>query len=212
MSSPWRLFLEALRFCRRSPQAAAADQPVAHLGAAARYVPIATAAIGTFGGAVYWVGALLWPTSVAVALSMLATALLSNGLGETIPHESGGLGVLGSVLLVLVKYNALMALSAASLPFAVPANVALVLIMICAHAAAGGMAVSLKISNVDLGVALAFGLLPAAVLGIPGLIGLVAAILARIAFGTYLKREFFAMQMLAEICFYLGAIGSWSYV
>ncbi len=139
--------------------------------------------------------------------------------------------MIGSVLLLLLKYNALMALSAASLPFALPANVALGFIMISGHAAGYALAVSLlaaaatdsstsATSNIDLGVALAIGLAPAALLGIPGLIGLVAAILTRVAFGSHLKRDrkitaqvkFHATRQLTEVCFYLGALASWAYV
>jgi adenosylcobinamide-GDP ribazoletransferase len=186
-----------------------------------RYIPLATALIGLLGGAVYWLGALLWPASIAVALSMLATTLLSSRLPEAAsdPKPAGFTSIL-NVVLLLLKYNALMALTAASLPFAAPANSALLLIMVCAYAAAGGMAVSLQITSVDLAIALALGLLPAALLGIPGLVGLVAAILSRVAFGAYLKRErtatvgtgFFAAQQLAETCFYLGAVAAWSLV
>ncbi len=221
MNPQWRLFLEALRFCTRSTQAALGGPDIAHLGAAARYVPIAGALVGTVGGAFYCLGALLWPTSIAVVLSLLtSTALTRRNAGRP-----------GCVLLLLLKYNALMALSAANLPFALPANVALGLIMICGQAAGCALAVSLlasattdsatpAISNIDLSVALAIGLAPAALLGIPGLVGLVGAILTRVAFGSYLKRnrkimthaKFQATRQLTEVCFYLGALASWSYV
>ncbi|MDP9083908.1 MAG: hypothetical protein M3N50_09100, partial [Pseudomonadota bacterium] len=195
MNSQWRLFLAALRFCTRSTQGALGDADIAHLGAGARYVPIAGALVGAAGGVVYWLGGLLWPTSIAVVLSLLATTVLTISNAHLL-----GFGLIGSVLLLLLKYNALMALSAASLPFALPANVALGFIMISGHAAGYALAVSLlaaaatdsstsATSNIDLGVALAIGLAPAALLGIPGLIGLVAAILTRVAFGSHLKRD-----------------------
>jgi hypothetical protein len=121
-------------------------------------------------------------------------------------------------------------LSAASLPFAVPANVALGLIMICGHAASRALVVSLlassahdsstPVSNGDLVFALGVGFAPATLLGIPGLIGLAIAIVARVAFGAYLKRyrntlengAFYAMQQLTEICFYLATLASWTFV
>jgi hypothetical protein len=141
-----------------------------------------------------------------------------------------GLGTVGFVFALLLKYNTLMALSAASLPFAVPANVALGLIMICAHAASRALVVSLiassahatpaRVSNGDLVFALGMGFAPATLLGIPGLIGIATAILARVAFGAYLKRNrkaigngaFYATQQLTEVCFYLAALASWAYV
>jgi hypothetical protein len=68
--------------------------------------------------------------------------------------------------------------------------------------------------------ALSLGFAPAILLGIPGLVGLAAAILARVAFGAYLKRNrkgiasaaFYATQPLTEVCFYLAALASWSFV
>ena len=48
---------------------------VRHRLAAPRLPPLVGAAVGALGGGVYWVGALVWPASVAVILSMLATAL-----------------------------------------------------------------------------------------------------------------------------------------
>jgi cobalamin synthase len=181
--------------------------------------------IGAVGGAVYWLGAQLWPTSVAVVLSMLATAMLPGGMPGNVVS-----GVAGFVFALLLKYNTLMALSAASLPFAVPANVALGLIMISGHAASRALAVSLlaasapesrmPMSNGDLVLVLALGFAPATLLGLPGLIGLAVALLARVAFGAYCRRNrkvmangvCYAAQPLTEVCFYLGALASWVYV
>jgi adenosylcobinamide-GDP ribazoletransferase len=231
MNTQWRLLIAALRFGTRLAPAALKGSAVADLGAGARYFPVAGALVGAVGGAAYWLGTQLWPTSVAVVLSMLATTALSGR-----PHENAGnaggrtFGMVAFVFALLLKYNALMALSAAGLPFAAPANVALVLIMICGHAAGCALIISLiaspagasstRISNGDLGLALVIGFAPAALLGIPGLIGLAAAILARVGYGAYLKRsgrvvagtELYAAQQLCELCFYLGALASWAYV
>jgi adenosylcobinamide-GDP ribazoletransferase len=240
MSTQWRLFLTALRFDTRLAAAAFKGAGGAHPGAAARYVPVAGALIGAVGGAVYWLTAQLWPTSIAVVLSMLATTVMSGVTHDNPVAEPPGeptrhigvrvFGMVGFVFALLLKYNALMALSAASLPFSVPANAALGLIMICGHAAGRALVVSLiasparvsftPVSNGDLSLALAVGFAPATLLGIPGLIGLAAAILARVGFGAYLKRnrravadaELYAAQQLTEVCFYLGALASWTYV
>jgi adenosylcobinamide-GDP ribazoletransferase len=241
MSTQRRLFVTALRFCARLPAAGFKGADVVHPGAAARYVPIVGALIGAMGGAVYWLGAQLWPTSIAVVLSMLATAVLPGGTPASAVFEQPasdatrnvrvpGLSWVGFVFALLLEYNTLMALSAANLPFAVPANVALGLIMICGHAASRALVVSLiassgrdsstPVSNADLVFALGTGFAPAALLGIPGLIGLAIAILARVAFGAYLKRNrntiangaFYAMQQLTQVCFYLAALASWPFV
>jgi hypothetical protein len=178
--------------------------------------------IGALGGVVYWLGALVWPASVAVIVSILATTLLSAGVT---PQSGAGahveFGAVGSVFAVLVKYNALMALSAASLPFALPANVALGVIMIAGHASSRALAAASRpASHADLVIALVIGFAPAALIGIPGLIGLVAAILARIAFIACMKRGRRALpdaqidmtQQLTEVCFYLGALASWTFI
>jgi hypothetical protein len=57
-------------------------------------------------------------------------------------------------------------------------------------------------------------------LGIPGLIGLAIAVIARVAFGAYLKHNrkvmargaSYATQQLTEVCFYLAALATWSFV
>ena len=212
-----------------------------HWISAPRFSPLMGVVIGAVGGAVYWLGAQLWPTSIAVVLSMLATSMMSGRADESAVSprpadettDAGrvrGFGAVGFVLALLLKYSTLMALSAASLPFAVPANVALGLIMICGHAASRALAVSLTASpdpdspppasNGDLVVALGIGFAPATLLGIPGLIGLAIAVIARVAFGAYLKRNrkaiangaFYSTQQLTEVCFYLAALASWSFV
>jgi adenosylcobinamide-GDP ribazoletransferase len=233
MTPQWRLFVTALRFDTRLPAAALEGADVAYPGAAARYFPVAGALVGAIGGGVYWLATLLWPASIAVVLSMLAATGMSGiqpAQGPTRKAAEHAYGVVAFVFALLLKYNALMALSAASLPFAVPANAALGLIMICGHAAGCALIISLiasptgvsspPMTNVDLSVALAVGLAPAALLGIPGLVGLAAAILGRVGYGAYLKRgrravagaELYAAQQLCEICFYLGALASWAYV
>jgi adenosylcobinamide-GDP ribazoletransferase len=201
-----------------------------HWVTAPRFTPLLGVLIGAVGGGVYWLGAQIWPTSVAVVLSMLATALLSarTGTGTSAGTSSGtggwapGSESLGFVFAVLVKYNALMALSAANLPYPLPANLALGLIMIAGQASSRALVVSASkpASHGDLVGALAIGFAPAALIGIPGLIGLVAAIVARIAFIAFIKRnrpsvaaaELDMTQQLTEVCFYLGALATWAYI
>jgi hypothetical protein len=122
-----------------------------------------------------------------------------------------------------------MALTAANLPFSAPANLALGLIMVCGQAASHGLLVSVlatrteispRVSSGELGFALAAGFAPAAVLGIPGLAGLVAAIVMRLGLAASLNRRsrppsrtlVHAVQPLTEACFYLGALATWKYV
>jgi adenosylcobinamide-GDP ribazoletransferase len=212
--------------------------------AAPRFTPLLGILIGAAGGAVYWLGVQIWPASIAVILSLLATTLLSAGStagagthADTNTRSWAAAGVpMGFVFALLVKYNALMALSAANVPFALPANCALGLIMIAgqacsrallvfvpapsAAAAASGHLASKPASLGDIGAALAIGFAPAALIGVPGLIGLVGAILARIAIIAHARwrgvpvtaAKLDQTQQLAEICFYLSALDAWSYI
>jgi adenosylcobinamide-GDP ribazoletransferase len=191
------------------------------------FAPLIGALIGTLGGAVYWLAVQIWPSSVAVILSMAATALLTQ-IRVALPATR--IDILNRALGLLIKYNALMALSAAKLPFAVPPNVPLALIMICGYAASFALAVAVmatrpeksapKVSGGSLGLALLIGFAPAALLGIPGLIGLAVAIIAGMGIIAFLKfkradgsRDALDMtQLLTEGCFYLGALATWRYV
>ena len=194
---------------------------------APRYMPLWGMAIGAVGGLVFWLGAQLWPASIAVVLSMLAMAFLSADYEVATPATTQSR--VGFVLVLLLKYNVLTALSAASLPFALPANLALGVIMIAGQAAGWALRASAlasplppgskPVSHGDLGVVLVIGFAPAALVGLPGLIGLAAAIVARIAFTAYLKRrstlaaaELDSIRQLTEVCFYLGALAAWGYI
>jgi cobalamin synthase len=194
---------------------------------APRLMPLVGILIGAAGGSIYWLGAQIWPTSIAVILSMLAAALLSAAAADS---RAPSLGTLGFVFALLVKYNALMALSAANLPYRLPPNLVLGLIMIAGQACSRALVVSVlasparaaskSASHGDLAVALAIGCTPAALIGRPGLIGLAAAIVARIAGVAYLRArhpaiaaaELDATQQLTEVCFYLGALAAWAYI
>jgi adenosylcobinamide-GDP ribazoletransferase len=203
---------------------------------APRFTPLWGVLNGAVGAGVYWISAQLWPASIAVIVSMLATHLFSARMdpGATVDGTAPTPDrvLLGRVFAVLVKYNALMALSAASLPFALPANLALGLIMIAGHAASRALLVSVLAaptslaaptpapsSHTDLGIALGIGFAPAVLLGIPGLVGLVAALAARFAVIAYLRRgrpciavrELDITRQVIEVCFYLGALAAWAY-
>jgi cobalamin synthase len=137
---------------------------------------------------------------------------------------------LSRVLGLLVKYNALMALSAAKLPFAAPPNVPLALIMVCGYAASFALLVSVMAIRADksapkvgpgpLSLALLIGFAPAAFLGIPGLIGLAAALVVGLVFIAFFKYKNIgasgdtldATQLVTEVCFYLGALATWRFV
>jgi len=71
----------------------------------------------------------------------------------------------------------------------------------------------------DLGIALLIGFAPAVLIGMPGLVGLATAIVARIAFIAYARRTRASVasdpdmiQGLTEVCFYLGAVAARAYI
>jgi hypothetical protein len=187
--------------------------------AVGKFAPLAAAVCGALAGLVYWLAAELWPSSVALVLSMLCGALLSNDVRPASVSQWQRFGLL---FYVLLKYNVLLALSAAKLPFDAPPNTALCLIMICGPAAARALLVCLAASRVpaaaarlsyfDLGVALLLGFSPALLLGMPGLIGLAAAVAAVIGLTAAPRSVLRLTPWVAESCFYLGAQASWSYV
>jgi adenosylcobinamide-GDP ribazoletransferase len=200
--------------------------------------------VGLVGALSYWLATLLWPSSIAVVLSMLATLWLTQGVHELglgklgfaklgtkpMPERKtgdvgSGFGLLIMLLFLLLKFDALMALSAAKLPFSLPVNAGLGIIMIVAHAASRALLVSVlatqafapsrtnppRLSAGALSFALVTGFLPATLLGLPGLIGLATAIVIRLVAGSRgVAPE--ATQQLAELGFYLGALGAWSYI
>jgi adenosylcobinamide-GDP ribazoletransferase len=191
------------------------------------FAPFLGILIGALGGAIYWLAMQIWPSSVAVIVSMAVTALLTTEFRE-LPVTR--LDLLGRVLCLLVKYNALMALSAAKLPFAAPPNTPLALIMIVGYAASFALLASVtatraeksapKIGPAALGLALLIGFAPAALLGIPGLMGLAAALVVGLGFIAFFKYKRIsasgdkldATQLVTEACFYLGALATWKYV
>ena len=185
-----------------------------------RYLPLVRILVGTVGAAVYWLGALLWPTSIAVVLSLFATALL-DARGRDPANWYW-------IFVLLIRYNTLMALSSATVPIHLPANCTLGLIMIAAQAVSGAMELSVieggKVqpdqstrsaesgarTPLNFGLALALGLAPATLLGVPGLIGLGAAIVARMALVRWRKLP--GLQPITETSFCLGALAAWQYV
>lgn len=230
MNAQWRLFLAALGWVTHGTPVGGSggNVPLRHVS---RFVPAVGVYIGFVAAAVYWATAQIWPASLAVVLSMGAAMLMTGARNAPRP----GLGALYWVFVVLLKYNALMALSAASVPLPLPAYCALGLIMIAAQAASRGLVVSVMagdanaadprdtdptVSAGDLVIALLLGLAPAVLLGIPGLIALVAAIGMRLALTPAVlgkiscaaRERLEVVQHLTELSFYLGALASWKYI
>jgi hypothetical protein len=188
--------------------------------AVTKFAPLAGVACGAFAGSVYWLAAQLWPSSVALLLSMFLGALLTQDV--RLAASSEGLDRFSLLFYVLLKYNVLLALSAAKLPFEAPPDTALCLIMICAYGCARALLVCLAASRIppgaprlpylDLSIALLLGFSPALLLGIPGLVGLAAAVASIIGLTAAPRSASRFAPWIAESCFYLGAQASWGYV
>jgi adenosylcobinamide-GDP ribazoletransferase len=189
--------------------------------------PLVGMLFGALGGAVYWLAAQIWPSSVALILAMAATALASP---EWRGAAATRFDLLALVLCLFAKFNTLMALSAAKLPFAAPMNFAPALIMICGYAASYALLVfamatrdSIPASRIGypaLILAMVLGFAPATLLGIPGLIGLAAAVITCLSLMAFIKYKSIGSsggvldltRLTTEAAFYMGALASWRFI
>jgi len=240
MSAQWRDFRLALAsFTRLGGGSLEPGVRPAEALAALRFLPLVGVLVGLVAALTYWLTSIVWPSSIAVVLSMLATVWLTEarhelGLGKLGSRAASkpapivaelGFGLPVMLLFLLLKFDALMALSAAKLPFPLPANMGLGIIMIAGHAASRALLVSVpatqpvvasraappRLSAGATSFALVTGFLPAIILGLPGLIGLAAAIVIRLA-ANHRAVASEATQQFTELGFYLGALGAWAYI
>ncbi len=127
-----RLFLTAVQFFTRLPVPAWVGHSAQQLEQAARYLPLVGAIVGAIAAAVLWLTAQVLPLSLAVLLSMAAGILatgafhedglsdFADGMGGGHSKEKalaimkdsrvGAYGVLALVLVLLLKYQSLVAL------------------------------------------------------------------------------------------------------
>ena len=194
--------------------------------AAPRFIAVTGVLVGAAGAAVYGLADQLWPTSIALVIALAALELI--GAAVAADWRRAHPSPLYWVFVVLIKYNSLMALSSAHVPFEVPFGLTLGLIIIAGQAASHALVVSVmaqtphqpRVTVTDLALALLVGLAPATLLGIPGLIGLSMAIIMRFALtATILPRltsepraNLAITQQLTEVSFYLGALATWKFI
>jgi adenosylcobinamide-GDP ribazoletransferase len=79
-----KIFLTALSFYTRIPVGHIAGWSEELLNKATRYFPLVGVLVGGFGAFVFWSFSFLFPTSIAILISMLATILLTGAF-----HEDG---------------------------------------------------------------------------------------------------------------------------
>lgn len=251
-----RLFLTAVQFFTRLPVPAWVGHSAQQLNQAARYFPLVGVLVGALSAAVLWLGMQVLPFSLAVGLSMAASILITgafheDGLSDFADGMGGGYtlektlaimkdshvgayGVIALVLVLLLKYQALLALGDLhSLPL-------LAATLIAAHSISRLMAASLmltqryirdddstrakpaaqQISPVSFAIATLTGI---AALGILFAVGVhIVAILAAVGaallmriylawrlqqrLGGYTGDCLGAVQQLSELAFYLGLL------
>ena len=147
------ILLLAVQLLTRWPLPASVPYSGERFAAAARYYPLVGALIGAFAGAVFWLAHLVFPTTLAVAISTAATLLATgaiheDGFADTCDGLGGGAtreraleimrdsrlgtyGVAGIGMMVAIKVLALAELPAESIPW----------ILVAAHAASRSSAV-----------------------------------------------------------------------
>jgi len=251
-----RLFLTAVQFFTRIPVPVWVGHSAQQLEQAARYFPLVGVCIGALSAATLWLGAQVLPLSLAVALSMAASILatgafhedglsdFADGMGGGHNREKmlaimkdsrvGAYGVIALVLVLLLKYQALLELCNMQSPLYVIAA------LIAAHAVSRLLAASImltqqyvrdddsarakpaaqQISPASFAIALLTG---AATLGILLAAGahtvsvftaVTAAFLMRVYLAWQLKKRLGgytgdclgAVQQLSELAFYLGLL------
>ncbi|HEX8988768.1 MAG TPA: adenosylcobinamide-GDP ribazoletransferase [Rhodocyclaceae bacterium] len=244
-------FFAALRFFTRLPVPSWVGHSAAQLDGAARYFPLVGILVGAIGAGVTVAAWQVLPDSIAVILGMAATLLATGAFHEdgfadacdgfgggwdkaqvlTIMKDSriGSYGAIGVAMMLLAKWNALMELDAATLPFALVAGhavsrfAATTLIFALDYArddaTAKSKPLATRMTLPALAVAALFGILPCLALPPQPLVGALAATaLATFGAAAYFQRRIGgytgdclgAVQQVAELAFYLGLLCDFS--
>ena len=253
-----RLFLTAVQFFTRIPVPAWVGHSAQQLEQAARYLPLVGACVGAISAAVLWLAALALPLPLAAGLGMAASILVTgafheDGLSDFADGMGGGhskekalaimkdsrvgaYGVIALVLVLLLKFEALLALcDEHSLPLVAATLVA-------AHSVSRLMAASLmltqryirdddsarakpaaqQLSGFSFAIALVTGAATLALLHASGanaaalLAAVSAALLMRVYLAWRLQKRLGgytgdclgAVQQLSELAFYLGLLAA----
>lgn len=252
------LFLAATQFLTRVPVPSAGDSQPHRLSESLRYFPLVGGLVGLAGVSVWWLSSHWFPRPVAVGLMLAASLLITgafhedgfadacDGLGGGNTRERalaimkdsriGAFGAMGLIMLLGLKWSALIALPAAAFP----------LIVVAAHVVSRwcciGLVWALQYARVDGegksrqfdggltgGEWLLSGAIGAMSMAIPAVwpraaadaslvaavaIGFVAAAGIAVAATAYLKRRIGGytgdclgtVQQLSELMFMLGAL------
>jgi len=127
-----KLFFTALMFITRIPVPSWVGYSESNLNKCNRYFPMVGIIIGGLGALIYWLGSFVFPQNIAIIISMIATVLLTGGFHEDgfadvcdgfgggwnktkileIMKDSrvGAYGMIGMILILMLKFFALNAL------------------------------------------------------------------------------------------------------
>lgn len=139
MKREWNVFLSAVMFFTRVPVRLTQPYSDDLLSKSTKYLPLLGLAIGGVGAIVYWLACYVFPESVAVLLSMIATILVTGAFHEDgfadvcdafgggwtkdkvleIMKDSrvGAYGMIGMCLLLSMKFTVLKELSPNTVPY-----------------------------------------------------------------------------------------------
>lgn len=239
----WQLLKTALIFFTRIPLQVK-DFQESDLNHAAKYFPLVGIVVGAVAAAVFGIALFFWPIELAVLASMLATIMLTgafheDGLADAVDGLGGGIdkeraltimkdsrigsyGAIALVLGLLMKFEALVHISAPLLPGVLLAGhalsrfAALLVIHQQPYVRDEGKSKPLAtaLSRKELAYAALFGCLPLALLAPKFLLALIPVALVWLWFSNRIKARLGgytgdclgAMQQLTEIAFYLGVV------
>ncbi len=240
------LFFTAIMFFTRLPVPRNLPFSLDYLNRAARYFPLVGVVVGGIGAAIFWLTGLIFPPAIAVLLSMAATivatgAFHEDGFADVCDGFGGGytkaraleimkdsrlgtFGTVGLVLMLSLKFAALIQMDIAVVPWALIAGhsvsrlAATFLIFTLKYVrddlTSKAKPLAVKLSVGEMALAAIFGIAPLMLLGWSALWTLipVAAVTALAAvyfvrrIGGYTGDCLGATQQLAEVSFYLTLV------
>lgn len=242
-------FLLAISFYTRLPYAETLDYK--QLPQAAVYLPLVGWLVGGIAGLSFYLADLVWPQTTAVILSIIAGILITgalheDGFADVCDGFGGGMdkqrileimkdshtgvyGMLGLLLLLLLKISILSTMPAATVPFVLPAGHSIsrlppLLLMQRYtyarehHSKASGAVYRPNVQ--ELLFATVIALLPLALLPILCASAIIPVLLATMLLGHYFYRRIGgytgdclgASQQVAEIIFYLSVSALWIFI
>ena len=218
MQTQWRYFLTAVMFFTRVPvhfeQFEASD-----LNRATRFFPLVGILVGAIAALAFWIFQFVFPSEIAVILSMVTSILLTgafheDGLADAIDGLGGGweceqvlaimvdsrigsYGAVGLVMVLLAKFQALIHLDVWLIPIVLVAGHALsrwcaVVVMATQHyvkAEGKSKPLATQLSWLELAIATFFGLVPLLFVGVAGLLALLPVFFVWVWFSLKIKRR-----------------------